>query len=313
MNAEAGPERRSADGGPSSRADQRRTQALMLGGLLVYTVVTQLTMGLRAEHGVLLAVIVAVTLRGGKALTFLALFSPVILTGITYDNVRLLVDLRGEIHVDDLYAAELALFGIDGMVPALWFETRTHPLADFIAGIAYIVYLYVPMLTAVALFWIDRRAMLLVGASFLATNLLGIAVYLGYPAAPPWYVDMYGLGPANLAAVPNAAGAVRFDQLVGVDYFTEFYKRSANVFGAMPSLHTAYPTSTALALYSTGKKGWRPVALFSLLVGFSAVYLQHHYILDVIAGFACAIAGWLMARGVMRARERRPTLEPANA
>lgn len=312
MNADAGSDALVAEtAAPPS--GERRIQAAALLALAIYVGVTHLTMGFRGEHGVLAGITLGVVLKGGKWLKFLALFSPVILTGITYDYVRLLVSLRGEIHVADLYGAELALFGIDGMIPATWFESHTYAPLDFICGIAYIVYLYVPMGSAIALFWVDRRAMLLVGLAFLATNLLGIVVYLTYPAAPPWYVEIYGLGPANLEAIPNAAGAVRFDQLVGVDYFTEFYKRSANVFGAMPSLHTAYPASTALALYTMRKKAWVPVALFTLLVGFSAIYLQHHYILDVLAGFVCALLGWAIARGVMRALERRRNLELADA
>ncbi len=34
----------------------------------------------------------------------------------------------------------------------------------------------------------------------------GIATYLLYPAAPPWYVLRYGLGPAQLGVPPSAAG-----------------------------------------------------------------------------------------------------------
>jgi membrane-associated phospholipid phosphatase len=37
-------------------------------------------------------------------------------------------------------------------------------------------------------------------------------------------------------------------------------------------------------------KRWRiPAALFAALIGFSAVYLQHHYILDVVGGVAAAL------------------------
>ena len=75
-----------------------------------------------------------------------------------------------------------------------------------------------------------------------------------------------------------------------------FYKRSANVFGAMPSLHVAYPMSTFLALRGMGKRWTVPVLVFSLVVGFAAVYLQHHYLIDVIAGFFCAVGGFALAK-----------------
>lgn len=294
------------------RSRERRLQIVAFAGLAAYLLLTHLAMGLRAEHGVLAGVAFVVAAVGGRALRFLGLFLPVIITGISYDYFRLAVPLRGEIHVADIYQAELALFGIDGQVPALWFEAHTHPAVDLVTGASYMVYMYVPIGLSVVLYFIDKERMLLVGLAFFFTNLLGMVVYLAFPAAPPWYVADYGLGPADLSALPNAAGTLRFDQLLGIDYFQTFYQRSANVFGAVPSLHVAYPASTALALVGMGKRWWLSVAIFTAVVAFAAVYLQHHYILDLIAGAACAGAGFLVARRVITALRRpRPELSDA--
>lgn len=280
-----------------------RLRLIALGGLGCYLALTQVTMGLRAEHVVLATVYITLVAVGGRAFRFLGLFLPCVLTGVTYDFVRVVARLRGEIHVADLYHAELAWFGIDGRVPADWFLDHTYPVLDLVCGVSYVLYLYIPIVLAILLFFRDQRRMFAVGLSFLATNLLGILIYITYPAAPPWYVAEYGLGPANLEVLPNAAGALRFDALLGVDYFRNFYERSANVFGAMPSLHVAYPMSSVLALaLGTRSKEGAPkrlavgVAVFTLVVAFAAVYLQHHYVLDVIAGFACAVAGYAIAR-----------------
>ncbi|MCA9624258.1 MAG: inositol phosphorylceramide synthase [Myxococcales bacterium] len=259
-------------------------RVVALVGLAVYLWSVQAMMGIRGEHLLLASIYLALVLKGGKAFRFLGLFLPVVLTGITYEYFRLLKGFRLEIHVADLYNAELAWFGIGGKVPADWFLNHTHPFLDLVCGLAYILYLFIPMVAAIALFFIDQRRMLHVGLAFLAANFIGMAIYLLYPAAPPWYVAQYGLGPARLDAIPSAAGAVRFDQLLGIDYFTTFYSRSANVFGAMPSLHVGYPTSTAFALAPLGRKWWLPVAIFVAVVGFAAVYLQHHYVWDVVAG-----------------------------
>jgi membrane-associated phospholipid phosphatase len=281
--------------------DERRTQAAMLAGLVAYLVITHTLIGLRTEHLVLAGVAFALVAWGGAALRFTLLVSPVVLTGISYDLFRVLVPYRGEVHIADLYSAEVALFGINGEVPALWLESHTYPAVDLVTGVSYILYMYVPMASAVAFHWIDKRKMLLIGVAFFATNFVGMVVYMLYPAAPPWYVAIHGLGPIVRDAVPNAAGAARFDALIGVDYFTTFYKRSANVFGAMPSLHVAYPMSTLLALWGSGKKWTVPIAVFVVVVAFAAVYLQHHYILDVIAGLACAGAGYSIAKRVVSA------------
>jgi len=273
-------------------------------GLAAYLGVTQLALGLHTEHLVLAGLFALMVLVGGRAFRFTLLLLPCICTGIAYDYVRLLKSLRGEVHVADLYHAELTLFGIgDGsqqQVPALYFLEHTHAILDFACGLSYILYVYVPFALAIAMFFLDQRRMVQIGLVLFVTNLFGMILYLLYPAAPPWYVAEYGLGPARFDVLPSAAGAIRFDALVGFDYFERYYSRSANVYGAMPSLHVAYPFGTALVLRSRGLRWSGPLTAFALLVAFAAIYLQHHYILDVIAGLACAVVAHLLVSRLMR-------------
>ena len=60
----------------------------------------------------------------------------------------------------------------------------------------------------------------------------------------------------------------------------------------MPSLHSAYPL---LVLYTGIKARSGTINVFFLIVmvgiWFAAVYTSHHYILDVLAGILCAVAG----------------------
>ena len=124
--------------------------------------------------------------------------------------------------------------------------------------------------------------------------MLGYTTYYWYAAAPPWYVATYGLGPANLSVQANSAGCVRFDQLLGTHFFTEMYGRAADVFGAIPSLHVAYPLLAAFFAFRFGA-----LRIFSfcfyVLMCFSAVYLNHHYVLDIIWGSSYALlVGWIV-------------------
>jgi membrane-associated phospholipid phosphatase len=127
----------------------------------------------------------------------------------------------------------------------------------------------------------------------LVANLLGWLIWMLYPAAPPWYVDRYGTGPAVLDAVSDPGGLVRLDSLLDLPLAKTFYAQSANVFGAMPSLHTCYATLIALLSWPLG--GWLRVSTMGFAVGlaFSALYLRHHYLLDVLAGavLACCVHG----------------------
>ena len=143
---------------------------------------------------------------------------------------------------------------------------------------------------------------LIAAVVFLVVNAMGVITYLVYPAAPPWYVLQYGPGPADLTAPPSPAGTARFDALLGINYFASFYSRNTNVFGAMPSLHAAYPFMVVFYVWNKGWT-WRVLAAaFSALVSFSAIYLTHHYILDVLAGMVFAIAAYLVVELVFSRR-----------
>ena len=95
----------------------------------------------------------------------------------------------------------------------------------------------------------------------------------------------------------SPAALVRFDALVGIPYFAGFYRRSADVFGSIPSLHCAYPLVVFLYARELGRRWLSAVLLaFYLLVVFSAVYLQHHYVLDALLGTLYALAGYAVDR-----------------
>lgn len=280
-----------------------------LGMVAGHLTLVALSVGLRADHILLDAVLVGLAALGRRSeriRTSTLVLLPFWLTGVTYEAVHLLLPWRGAIHVADLRAAELHLFGItgaDGQLRTISaaLQGHTHPALDVLTGAAYIAYLLVPI--GLVLAWVWRRD----GAranrlawAFLAVNLVGFATQLLWPAAPPWYVDQYGLGPAILDAAPSAAGAARFDAALGISYFAGFYSRNVNVFGAMPSLHVAYPVLAALASYRLGPRWFVPTAAFAALVGFSALYLNHHYLLDVLAGATLAALIYALVAALQR-------------
>lgn len=241
--------------------------------------------GLRLEYLILDGCLVALALAGGTRVLARTAF-PLWLTGVLYLNLQpLLLPLRGAIHTGDLFALDAAVFPAPGggNWPA-YFAGHHHPALDLFAGTAYLVYLVQFIGVFLFLHFRDRREATKMAWAFLAVNVVGIAGYLLFPAAPPWYVLDHGVGPADLSAAPSAAGAARFDALVGVRYFDAFYGKNPNVFGAMPSLHVAYPTVAAGFLARRG----RGPALFGIAfvawVAFAAVYLVHHYVLDVVVG-----------------------------
>jgi inositol phosphorylceramide synthase catalytic subunit len=248
---------------------------------------------LRAEHAVLLPAFGALPWIGPRAARLWTTVAPFVLVGVVYDLFVLVLPMRGPVHVADLYGWELSLFSVavDGarMTPPELFARWTSPVLDLVCGFAYATYLFEVFAVGLWLHFKARPLALELALGFLALNVLGMILWFSFPAAPPWYVVAHGLGPAKLDVAPSAAGAARFDALLGITYFQSFYSRNVNVFGAMPSLHVAYPTLVACLVRPFGAKAFVPAALFAVLVAFAAVYLVHHYVLDVLAGAALAL------------------------
>jgi inositol phosphorylceramide synthase catalytic subunit len=280
------------------------------------------TMGLRTEHIVVDVLMAALAWTGPRGSEFTKLALPIWLVGALYDSFRLVTQFRATIRVDELYLAELRWFGItvDGHREILSDFFRDHHVVvfDLLCGFAYIFYLIEPLLIVTYLSWRKRERARQLAWAFLAANVLALTTYLVYPAAPPWYVEQYGLGPARVDAPPSPAGAANFDELTGIPLFHQFYSRSPNVFGAMPSMHAAYPVMAMLAVAGLGV-GWLvATGMFALLVAFAAVYLRHHYVWDVMVGwsYACiafAVVGFVLRKRSTAAGPKATPIVPSSA
>jgi membrane-associated phospholipid phosphatase len=242
----------------------------------------------------------ALPARWRGVLAFLGHLAPVPAAGLVYELLRGLFHYRGTVHVGDLFELEARLFSVataEGPRALSDVVSRhTGPWLDVLSGATYFLFLIEVIAAATYLFFRARPKALEVSLGFLVVNLLGWAIWFVYPAAPPWYVDQYGMGPALLDVVSSPAGLARVDAWLGLPVATVFYSKSANVFGALPSLHVAYATLVAVVAAPLG--GWVRWSTigFALSMAFSAVYLRHHYILDVVAGSVLAVLVGLCIR-----------------
>ena len=98
----------------------------------------------------------------------------------------------------------------------------------------------------------------------------------------------------------NPGRTLRFDALFGTSFFTGMYGAGSNPFGAIPSLHISYPILSVV--FAMRLKRLRTFTIvFSSLVGFAAVYLNHHYLIDVLLGvFFGLVAAAIMIVGMGR-------------
>ena len=182
-----------------------------------------------------------------------------------------------------------------------WFLAHPSPVLDGVCAIPYATFILVSIACAVWLYIRDYPRMLRFTWCFLALNVCGFVTYHLYPAAPPWYFHAHGCTVDVLARASEGPALARVDARLGLHYFAGMYGRSSSVFGAMPSLHCAYACIVALEGWAVYSRAWRAASVgFFVLMCFSAVYLDHHWVLDVLAGVLYALAVVGAARAVTR-------------
>ena len=274
--------------------------------LLLFLLMTALFIGLRPEHVAMAVLLGVLFFASPYTRKLLMTLLPFVIFAVSYDWMRVWPNYKvNDIDVAGLYTAEKTLFGIDvdgvRMTLCEFFNEHHAVVADFFAGLFYLWWVPVPVLFALFLVLRGRRALALrFSVVFLLVNLIGFAGYYIHPAAPPWYVMEYGFEPV-LGTPGNVAGLGRFDALVGMEIFAPMYGRNANVFAALPSLHSAYVLVAFVYAIMGRCKKWL-IALFGVItvgIWFTAVYSGHHYLIDVLLGILCALVGILLFEQVL--------------
>lgn len=280
----------------------------MLAGLVVWLAVTIVGIGFRPEHAFLAVLLAAMFAASGPSRRLVVALLPFFIFGISYDWMNLLPNYQvNDVDIRGLYENEKALFGISTaagtVTPNEFFAVHHCAAMDFMAGFFYLCWVPVPILFGIYLYFNGQRSEYLHFAIvFLLVNLLGFAGYYIHPAAPPWYVASHGFD-----FIPGThgetAGLGRFDAMTGLTIFNGLYARNANVFAAMPSLHSAYMLIAFFYTLRARTPLWMKIAAAVICLGiwFTAVYSSHHYILDVLGGIGVTILGYLLFEyGLMR-------------
>lgn len=255
----------------------------------------------RWEHAVVFALLPTLAWSNRTTRKLLVGLYPLALVGLAYDAMRFVKNVGlspDRIHTCDLEQLDtLLFFGPAGQSWPAWFLAHGSLSLDVFFAIPYATFIYVTVAYAVWLYRADYDGMRRFSWTFFFTNIAGFLTYHIYPAAPPWYVHAHGCVADLAVRASTGVHLMRVDEWLGVDYFASFYSRSSDVFGAMPSLHVAYPM--LLVLF-----GWRRHGALgrTLAVGFwlwmstAAVYLDHHWVADVVAGWSYTVLAYLPVR-----------------
>ena len=262
-----------------------------------YLLFSAFLVGFKSDQVVLVLIFNCAYYLSSITRKFILGFAIFIIYWIIFDYMKAFPNYNyNTVHIADLYNFEKHLFGIHFqnklLTPNEYWRINGRTFLDIMSGIFYLCWIPVPLAFAAYLFFSKRqRQFLLFSLTFVLVNFLGFIIYYVYPAAPPWYVQYHGFIFHPLTA-GNTGGLVKFDTYFKVGIFKSIYAKGSNVFAAMPSLHSSYPL---IVLYYGVKNRLGLVNIFFSIVmigiWFSAVYLSHHYILDVLAGITCAATG----------------------
>jgi hypothetical protein len=229
---------------------------------------------------------------------------PLALLGLLYDGMRYVRDVGlspSRVHVCDLRGVDAALFGRPGWTVHDWLQA--HPVAwlDRLCAVPYGTFLFVTVAFALWLYLrAPREAALRFSWTFLVMSAAGFVTYHVFPAAPPWYFHAHGCAVDLTTHASEGANLARVDAWMGVGFFRGLYGRSNDVFGSVPSLHVAYPLLIVI-------EGWRwlrapgrvAAVIFAAWMSFAAVYLDHHWIVDVLLGWTYCATAYAAVRAVV--------------
>lgn len=184
-----------------------------------------------------------------------------------------------------------------GTDPIQWlqdrfFEVSSVSALDLFSVAMHWSFFIAPYAMAVAIFWRRRKLFPRYVAVVVGTMYLGLLLFFLVPTSPPWLAAQHG----------QLAGVYRVMDFVGgsVDRQTyqSFYASLAepNSVAAMPSIHEGVTFAMFLWAREYSKRlSWALLA-YAALMGLSLMYLGEHYLLDLVAGVACALIAWWAAR-----------------
>ncbi len=277
---------------------------ILLGLSAIYLSVFHAMIGVKTEHVFLVFLCMSLYFMHPAGRKFVFAYSIFIVYWLIWDGMKAFPNyLFHDVSIQQLYQAELNLFGIahDGqrISPNVFLRLHASDLKTVLAGFCYINWVPVPLAFGFYLFRTKPGLFIRFALCFLVSNLIGFVIYYVYPAAPPWYVNVHGF--EFIPNTPgNAAGLLEFDSYFDIHLFENIYKKSSNVFAAFPSLHASYPLIVLIYGLKSKLKYWNILfACFCVGIWWAAVYTQHHYVLDVLAGICCAILGWILVEQVL--------------
>jgi PAP2 superfamily len=232
---------------------------------------------------------------------------------VAYDFLRGAVEVAPDrAHVVPQLDFDKALGG--GAVPTVWLQQHLWSPGqlhwyDYGVWAVYMTHFFAVWVVAAVLWRVARARFRRYAVLTVVLTLAAFITYWAFPAQPPWLTGQ-GLRMASVdRIVPEVWGQL------GVGTAQSVWENGSlvNTVAAMPSLHAAYPCMLLLFFWPAGWFVRAGLALYTLAMAFTLVYSGEHFVADIVAGWAMAVAAFALVQGgAALLRRARPASRPAH-
>lgn len=185
-----------------------------------------------------------------------------------------------DIH-DKLIEIDQAMFGVQ---PVIWAQQFYHPWLTNYFSISYMNYFFI--IVSVVVYLMVKKRDVEMRKVLLGTILcfyFGYFLYIVFPAAPPRLVL-----------------ADQFTRSFGGGWLGEAQTKlvsisSSSSRAAFPSLHCAVTLISLIYSFVLARKLFYILLIPGISLVLATVYLRHHYVIDIFAGFALAIFSYFVS------------------
>jgi membrane-associated phospholipid phosphatase len=195
-------------------------------------------------------------------------------------------NLHDTVHFANPHDIHHALIAIDqwlfGVQPSVWAQRFIHPWLTEIFSFCYMIFfLFAPLVAAVLLFQKRRKEFRETLVTVILCFYAGYLLYIIFPAAPPRIVlkHLYTIG---------------FNGTLLADMTSKMFSvLPQDARCAFPSLHAAVTLLSLMFAWKYTRTTFWIMLPFCLGLFLATIYLRHHYVIDLIAGWTLAIPAFI--------------------
>jgi hypothetical protein len=218
------------------------------------------------------------------------------------DGLLFSAHFRPQLEADRvLFAGEVPTVWLqDG----LWYGPSQLRWYDYATWLVYMSYFVATYLVAGVLWFVSRARFRRYVGTVTLLAAMGFATFALFPAAPPWLAS----SERELASTTRSIGHISGEMPFLSVSFEGLFERGAeysNQVAAVPSLHAAYTVLIALVLWPWARRARPLLAAYPLAMAFALVYTAEHYVVDILLGWAYAVAAWWVVQWLAEVIARR--------